>query len=87
MASIEAKNKKVESNSDSSSSVSSDTVSSSDESGLDNTKIPADANGNRIETEEQRLKREHREEQKRKRLHKLKLMKSRQSTQHDKLDL
>jgi len=78
------KKKKVESSSsDSSSSVSSDTVSDSSE----DEKVPANANSNKIETEEQRLKREKREEQKRKRLLKLGQMKRKQSVIHDKLEL
>ena len=70
LAAMDAKKKvkKVESSeSDSSSEVSSDTVSDSSEE----EKTPADFNSNKIETEEQRLKREKREEQKRKRLLKL----------------
>jgi len=61
LAAIEAKKKKVkkvESSSESSSEVSSDTVSDSSEE----EKTPADYNSNKIETEEQRLRREKREE-------------------------
>lgn len=87
LAAHDAKQKKVESSSESSSEVSSDTVSDSSDENLDDTKTPANANSNKIETEEQRAKREHREEQKRKRLLKLNQMKRKQSVIHDKLDL